>query len=217
MADCDSKILQRARESVMKGDVADAEACARSALEAGIPALHIIEEGFSPGIRDLGSLFEEGESFLPELVMGAEAMKAGLAVLRPRMLSEGSERNTLGRAVIGTIQGDIHDIGKSLVATMLEASGFEVTDLGADVSFGDFVEAVKEQSAEIVCISALLTTTMVGVNGVIEALKREGIRDNVKVLVGGAPVSESWALEMGADGYGSDAMDGVRAAKRLLA
>jgi corrinoid protein of di/trimethylamine methyltransferase len=201
----------------MKGDVAVAESCAREALEAGMPALRTVEDGFSPGIRELGSLFEEGESFLPELVMGAEAMKAGLAVLRPQMISEGSERSSLGRAVIGTIQGDIHDIGKSLVATMLEASGFEVTDLGADVYFDGFVQAAKDQSAHLVCVSALLTTTMIGVKGVIEALKREGIRDSVKVLVGGAPVTESWALEMGADAYGSDALDGVRAAKRLLA
>jgi corrinoid protein of di/trimethylamine methyltransferase len=173
--------------------------------------LEVIDKGFVSGIREVGRLWEEGELFLPELVIGADAMKKAMDILQPA-LEAGDGQDTLGHVVIGTIEGDIHDIGKTLVATMLAANGFEVTDLGADVPVAKFVETAEEKKADWIAISALLTTTMPGQKKVIEMLSEKSI-SGVKVMVGGAPCNEEWASEIGADGYAGDAVAAVALAK----
>ncbi|MGC9335832.1 MAG: corrinoid protein, partial [Anaerolineae bacterium] len=175
-----------------------------------------IDEALTPGIDRVGELFETGEYFLPDLIIGADAMKAALGVLEPVLL-KGRERKVVGRVVLGTVKGDLHEIGKTLVGTMLTANGFEVTDLGVDVSADEFVAAVKETGATLVGASALLTTTMLHQQDVVEALKEAGLRDRVKVMVGGAPITETWAEKIGADGYAEDAISAVALAKRLAA
>jgi corrinoid protein of di/trimethylamine methyltransferase len=202
--------------SVLEGDGEGAEKLARKALTEKMPALEVIEEGFVKGIREVGRLWEEGTLFLPELVMAAEAMKAAMAVLQPSLEGAAGRRGAMGHVVIGTIEGDIHDIGKTLVATMLSANGFEITDLGADVSAARFVDEAKAKNADCVAISALLTTTMHGQKKVIEELEKRGLRDSVKVLVGGAPCSDEWASEIAADGYAGDAVAAVALAKKLV-
>jgi corrinoid protein of di/trimethylamine methyltransferase len=179
-----------------------------------MPLLEVIEDGFASGIREVGRLWEEGELFLPELVIGAEAMKSAMAVLQPALEKEQKHRERLGRVVIGTIEGDIHDIGKTLVATMLAANGFEITDLGADVPVGRFVEEAERTKADWIAISALLTTTMPGQKKVIEELEAKNIRGDIRVMVGGAPCNEEWAEEIGADGYAGDAVSAVSLARR---
>jgi corrinoid protein of di/trimethylamine methyltransferase len=178
--------------------------------------LDVIENGFSQGIRRAGELWESGEYFLPELAFSAETMKAAMEVLRPALLGRLSKEKSKGIVVIGTIQGDIHDIGKTLVATMLAANGYRVIDLGADVPYERFVEEAKSMEADLVCMSALLTTTMIGHKEVIQKLKDAGLRDRVKVLVGGAPTSGAWASEIGADGYAENAVEAVHMADALL-
>jgi corrinoid protein of di/trimethylamine methyltransferase len=207
--------LERCIQSVQDGDAELAAGLAREALEGGYSPLEVIENGFVKGIREVGRLWEEGILFLPELVMSAEAMKLALSLLRPA-LAQGTRLNTRGHVVIGTIEGDIHDIGKSLVATMLEANGFRITDLGADVPVGRFVDEVEAGDADCLAISALLTTTMSGQRRVIEELQQRGLRLRVKVLVGGAPCSHEWAQQIGADGYAGDAVAAVILAQELL-
>jgi len=207
--------LERCIQSVQDGDADMAAGLAREALERGYSPLEVIENGFVKGIREVGRLWEEGALFLPELVMSAEAMKLALSLLRPA-LAQGAHLATRGHVVIGTIEGDIHDIGKSLVATMLEANGFRITDLGADVPVGRFVDEVEASGADCLAISALLTTTMSGQRRVIEGLQQRGLRLRVKVLVGGAPCSHEWAQQIGADGYAGDAVAAVVLAQELL-
>jgi len=177
--------------------------------------LTCVDEGLTKGIQQVGALFASGEYFLPELIIGAEAMKRALAVLEPAMAGDQS-REVVGTVVIGTVEGDMHEIGKTLVGTMLIANGFKVIDLGVDLSADKFVAAVKENNADIVGASALLTTTMLQQKKIIEALAAEGLSDKVKVMVGGAPVTESYALEIGADGYAEDAISAVDLAFRLI-
>ncbi|MHC4473399.1 MAG: cobalamin B12-binding domain-containing protein [Planctomycetota bacterium] len=208
-------LLSDCARAVIEGSGERAEELAGLALESGFPVLRVIEEGFAEGIREVGRLWEEGAYFLPELVVGAEAMKRAMAVLGPA-LGDGPGAGGLGRVVIGTIEGDIHDIGKTLVANMLAANGFTVTDLGANVPADRFVAEAESQGADCVAVSSLLTTTMVGQEKVVEELERRSLRGSVKVLVGGAPVSESWAKEIGADGYAGDAVAAVALAKRAL-
>jgi len=210
------EFLKRCAQSVLDGDAGKAEALAGKALEENHPVLEVIEKGFVSGIREVGRLWEEGTMFLPELVMGAEAMKKAMEVLRPALEKSGGGGSSLGRVVIGTIEGDIHDIGKTLVATMLSANGFEITDLGADVPAGRFVDEAVEKGAGCIAISALLTTTMHGQRKVIEELESRKVRGNVRVLVGGAPCNDAWAKEIGADGYAGDAVAAVQLAKRLV-
>ena len=174
-----------------------------------------INEGLTKGIQRVGDLFASGEYFLPELIIGAEAMKRALAVLEPAMVGDQS-REVVGTVVLGTVEGDMHEIGKTLVGTMLIANGFKVIDLGVDQSADKFVAAVKENEAEIVGASALLTTTMLQQGKLIEALEEAGLRDQVKVMVGGAPVTQSFASEIGADGYAEDAISAVDLAFRLV-
>ncbi len=208
-------LLTEMEEAVVRGDGDAAADLARKALSGGMDVNRILDDGFIRGIERVGRLWEDGEYFLPELVRGAEAMKTALAVIEPVILESGQDRKRLGKAVIGTIEGDIHDIGKTLVAAMLTAYGFDVIDLGADVPIARFVDAAKEAGADLVCMSALLTTTMVGQKKVIDLLKEQGLP--AKVIVGGAPVSQGWADEIGADGYGESAVAAVEVAKRLVA
>lgn len=208
--------LKRCAQSVLDGDAGRAETLASEALKKKYAVLEVIEKGFVAGIREVGRLWEEGTMFLPELVMGAEAMKRAMTVLQPSLEKSGGSGSSLGHVVIGTIEGDIHDIGKTLVATMLSANGFEITDLGADVPAGRFVDEAVQKGAGCIAISALLTTTMHGQRKVIEELESRKVRNTVRVLVGGAPCNDAWAKEIGADGYAGDAVAAVQLAKRLV-
>jgi corrinoid protein of di/trimethylamine methyltransferase len=209
------EILSRLAQSVIVGEPEDAAELAKQALEQGLDPLLCINEGLTPGIDRVGELFATGEYFLPDLIIGGDAMKAALDILEPA-LTGNQEREILGRVVLGTVEGDLHEIGKTLVGTMLTANGFQVTDIGVDKRASDFVAAVKETGATLVGASALLTTTMLHQQEVIEALKEAGLRDQVKVLVGGAPITESWAGKIGADGYAEDAISAVAIAKKLV-
>jgi len=208
--------LASCSEAVLEGDADRAEKLAREALDKKYPPLEVIEKGFVKGIHEVGRLWEEGILFLPELVMGAEAMKRAMGVLHPALAKGGDRPKSLGHVVIGTIEGDIHDIGKTLVATMLAANGFEITDLGADVSALRFVDEAEKKGAGCIAISALLTTTMSGQKRVVEELKKRSLKGTVRVMVGGAPCSDEWAREIGADGYAGDAVAAVSLAQRLI-
>jgi len=203
-------------QSISDGDAELAEQLAKQAVELGIDPLEAINQGFVIGVNHVGSEFSCGNAFLPELVMAGEAMKIAVSTLEPEMARRGTERQVFGKVVIGTIEGDIHDIGKTLVATMLSASGFKVFDLGVDVSALKLVEKAREEKADIVAVSALLTTTMVRQRDVVEALDDMGLRPQVKVMVGGAPVTREWVSEIGADGYSEDAIGAVQIAKQLM-
>lgn len=211
-----NELFAAMRQSILDGDPDMAADLARQAVEQGIDPMDALNQGFVPGVNYVGEQFGLGEMFLPELVIAGEAMKSAVAVLEPEFARRGIERKILGKVVIGTIQGDIHEIGKTLVATMLSASGFQVFDLGVDVPVMKFVEKAREVNADLIGISALLTTTMVRQKDVIEALEDSGMRGQVKVIVGGAPVTQSWAKEIGADGYSEDAVGAVALAKQLL-
>ena len=202
-------------QTVIDGEPEDAEELAKQALEEGVDALACINRGLMPVIQKLGVLFSTGVFFLPELIIGADAMKAALDILEPALVG-GQEREVVGRVVLGTVEGDLHEIGKTLVATMLTASGFQVTDIGVDQKPEAFIAAIKDVNADIVGASALLTTTMLQQKKLVEALETAGLRDKVKVLVGGAPVTESFAKEIGADGYAEDAISAVDIAYRLM-
>lgn len=208
--------LESCAKAVIEGDADGAEKLARESLAKKYPPLEIIEKGFVKGIEEVGRLWEEGALFLPELVMGAEAMKRAMGVLQPE-LAKGSERpKSLGRVVIGTIEGDIHDIGKALVATMLSANGYEITDLGADVPAARFVDEAVEKGAGCIAVSALLTTTMSGQKRVVDEIEKRSLKRKIKVMVGGAPCSDDWAREIGADGYAGDAVAAVALAGSLM-
>jgi corrinoid protein of di/trimethylamine methyltransferase len=203
-------------QAVIDGDDEEAAALAQQALDAGIAPLDAINKGFTPGMDTVGELYASGEYFLPDLILGGEAMKAALAVLEPALHAAGQQREVLGKLVLGTVKGDIHEIGKSLVGSMFAANGFEVYDLGIDIESAEFVKAVQEYGADLLGLSALLTTTMLHQRTVVELLEEAGIRDQVKVLVGGCPVTQQWADDIGADGFAEDAANAVMVAKRLL-
>ncbi len=210
------ELFARMRQSVLDGDPDQAAVLAGQALEQGLDPLVVINEGFVPGIEYVGDQFGAGEMYLPDLMLAAEAMKAAVGLLEPEMKRRGLQRQMLGKVVLGTVKGDIHEIGKNLVATMLSASSFEVYDLGVDVPFDRFATKAREVNADIVGVSALLTTTMTGQRTLIELLDDIGLRPKVKVIVGGAPVTRSWAEEIGADGYSEDAIGAVALAKKLV-
>jgi corrinoid protein of di/trimethylamine methyltransferase len=210
------ELFREMAQTIIDGDPEAAEALARRVLAEGIDPLEAINKGFVAGVNTVGDAFGCGDAFLPDLVLAGEAMKAVVAVLDPELARRGTQRQTLGNVVVGTVKGDIHDIGKTLVATMLSASGFQVYDLGVDVPPERFAQKAREVSAAIVGVSALLTTTMVNQKSVIEALDDLGLRPQVKVMVGGAPVTRSWAQQIGADGFSEDAIGAVGEAKRIL-
>jgi len=210
------ELFNAMKQCVIDGDTDQAAALAQKALELNIDPLEAINQGFVPGVNYVGEQFGSGDMFLPDLVLAGEAMKTAVGVLEPEMQKRGSQRQMLGKVVLGTVKGDIHEIGKTLVATMLSASGFQVFDLGVDVPIEKFAEKAREVHADIVGVSALLTTTMVGQKAVIEALEEMGLRPKIKVMIGGAPVTRSWANEIGADGFSEDAIGAVAVAKRLM-
>jgi trimethylamine corrinoid protein len=210
------ELFQQMKQAIIDGDPDRARELCQTAIVQGINSLDAIHHGFVPGLDFVGQQFAEGEMFLPDLVLAGEAMKAATSALEPEIQKTGAARESLGKIVLGTVKGDIHEIGKTLVGTMLTASGFEVFDLGVDVPFETFALKAKEIHADIIGVSALLTTTMTGQKNVVEAVERHGLRPHVKVIVGGAPVTQSWADEIGADGYGKDALASVALAKSLL-
>lgn len=211
-----NQLLEDMAKSVINGEVDEAKQLAQQAIEQGIKPLDAINKGFVAGINYVGEQFGIGEMFLPELVMAAEAMKSAVAVLEPELQRQGTVRKFFGNVVIGTVKGDIHDIGKTLVATMLSASGFQVYDLGCDVSAETFLEKSRQVNADIVGLSSLLTTTMVYQKDIINAFEKAGLRSRVKIIVGGAPISEDWTKEIGADGFSKDAFGAVALAKELI-
>ena len=210
------QIYSAMAQSVIDGESEEAEKLALQAIELGINPLDAINKGFVVGVDHVGNLFGSGDAFLPELVMAGETMKAAVNALEPEMSKQGAEREVLGIIVLGTVEGDIHDIGKTLVGTMLSVAGFKVFDLGVDVPITTLVEKAGTEKADILGVSALLTTTMVKQRDVVQALNDTGLRSAIKVMVGGAPVTSDWAEEIGADGYSEDAIGAVAVAKELL-
>lgn len=208
------EMYQKLAQAVIDGEPEDAVELAKQALKQGLDPLACISNGLTKGIQRVGELFASGEYFLPELIIGADAMKAALDILEPALLA-GQEREVVAKVVLGTVEGDLHEIGKTLVGTMLVANGFQVNDIGVDKPASEFINAIKESGATIVGASALLTTTMLQQEKLVEALKEAGLRDKVKVMVGGAPVTESFAKQIGADGYAEDAISSVDLAMRL--
>ncbi len=209
-------LFKRMAQCIIDGDADAATALAKESLAANIDPLEAISKGFVIGVNTVGDAFGRGEAFLPELVMAGEAMKAAVGLLDPELKRRGAQRQMLGKIVIATVEGDIHEIGKSLVATMLGASGFDVFDLGVDTPGDKLIGKALEVNADIIAMSALLTTTMVRQREVIEELEKEGLRKRIKVMVGGAPVTKDWVSTIGADGYSEDAIGAVLMAKKLL-
>jgi corrinoid protein of di/trimethylamine methyltransferase len=207
--------LSRLHEAILTGDSKTAIAVTKEALAENADPLDLVTNYMVPAMDEVGRRFECEEYFVPELLLAARAMKGSLALLRPLLAAQGSE--PVGRVVIGTVKGDLHDIGKNLVASMLEGGGFEVIDLGTDVAPEKFVQMAQERNANIVCLSALLTVTMPSMKNTIEAIDQAGLRDRVKVMIGGAPVTKQYASEIGADGYGENANEAVRLARTLVA
>lgn len=204
---------QELAETVIKGDINKVKEVTQKLIDAGEAPLTIINEGLISGINEVGVRFKEGELFVPEMMMSAKAMKAGVALVKP--LIAGTDMPTSGKVLIGTVKGDLHDIGKNLVVMMLESSGFDVVDLGVDVPAEKFVQAVKEHQPQVVGMSALLTTTMPVMKDVVSTLNKENLRGGVKVIIGGAPVSQEYSDEIGADGYGADAVTATEMCKRF--
>jgi corrinoid protein of di/trimethylamine methyltransferase len=211
-----SDVMVNLRKAVEDFSSERATAAAESALSVGIDPLEAIEDGLSRGLQEVGKKFADGEAFLPELIMAGEAMKAGVEVLRPAMLQRNLQRKSLGTLVIGTVRGDIHDIGKNIVAVISESAGFNVIDLGTDVAPEQFADKARQSRAEVVAMSALLTVTTPEQKNSIDALSKQGVRENVKVVVGGAAVTSNWAREIGADGYSDNAVEAVELFKRLV-
>jgi corrinoid protein of di/trimethylamine methyltransferase len=211
------EILARLDAAVEKYDEDAARTAAEEAVRQDIDPALAIKDGLMKGLLNIGGKWAKGEAFITEVMLAANAFKAGLDILEPKLTQKGKRLETLGKVVMGTVQGDIHDIGKSIVAAMLKATGFEVQDLGVDVPSEKFVEAVKKYQPHIVGMSALLTTSMLEQRKVVDELRGAGLRDKVKIIVGGAPVTKAWAEEIGADAYGEDAFEAVNKTKLLVA
>ncbi len=203
------------RQSILDGDLDECRSSIQQAIDGGMSADSILKQGLIPAMTEVGRLFEEGEYFVPEMLIAARAMQGGLELLKPLLVEE--DVQPLGKVVIGTVKGDLHDIGKNLVSMMMEGAGFEIVDLGTDVSPEAFVEAVRTNDANIVAMSALLTTTMTNMQNVIQALKTAGIREKVKIMIGGAPVTEAFAKTIEADGYAADASQAAKLAQSYVA
>jgi len=210
-------IIEEIRKNVFDGDENNTVELVKKALDAGKTAKEILDEGLVAGLRDCGDGFEKGEKFIPEMLLSSESMKVAMVVLKPLLLEGSGGSGGIGRAVLATVEGDVHDIGLELVGTMLETAGFEVRNMGPDVPTEDIVAAVKEDNPQIVGLSALLSNTMDIMPDVIDALADAGLRDSVKIMVGGAPVKQDFADEIGADGWAYDAASAVPKAKELRA
>lgn len=216
MSDELEKLFKDMAQSIIEGDSDISVELAQKSIEMGVPPLDAITKGFVIGVNYIGDQFGAGEAFLPELVMAGEAMKAAVATLEPELLKLGESREIMGRVVLATVEGDIHEIGKTLVGTMLSASGFEVVDLGVDQPADKIIGKALEINADLIGMSALLTTTMVRQREVIEELDKEGLRPRIKVMVGGAPITRDWATKIKADGTSEDAVGAVQLAKQLM-
>jgi len=200
--------------AILEGDVPGAKNGVQASLDEGLEPGTILAEGMIAAMKEVGRLFEEGDYFVPEMLIAARAMQAGLGLLKPHLLS--SDVKSAGRVAIGTVKGDLHDIGKNLVALMLEGAGFEIIDLGVDVAPEKFIESIASGGANIVAFSALLTTTMPNMKITIDAIQQAGLRDKVKIIIGGAPVTQAYADQIGADGFSSDASRAVSLAQTLM-
>jgi corrinoid protein of di/trimethylamine methyltransferase len=209
------ELFESLTRAVIEGEEEEAVALVNQALEQGVDPLACINEGLMKGIEEVGERFSDGTYFLPELIMGADAMKAALEILEPK-LAGGDRRAVVGKVVLGTVAGDQHEIGKTLVGTMLTANGFQVIDIGVDMKADDFVAAIEESGANIVGASALLTTTLLELKRLIDSITEAGLRDKVKVMIGGAPVTQDFADDIGADGYADDAIAAVEVARKLV-
>jgi 5-methyltetrahydrofolate--homocysteine methyltransferase len=207
-------VLEVIRQGIMEGDMPLTQEKVQEAIDAKIAPGDILQEGLVAAMAEVGRLFEEGEYFVPEMLIAARAMKAGLALLRPLLVE--ADVKPAGKVAAGTVKGDLHDIGKNLVCMMLEGAGFEIVDLGVDVSPEKFLDAVVSKGVDVIAMSALLTTTMPNMKVTVEALKEAGLRDKVKVIIGGAPITDAYAKEIGADGYAADASRAVALAKSLV-
>jgi corrinoid protein of di/trimethylamine methyltransferase len=205
--------LTKLYDAILNGDNKTSVAVTREALAEKCDALEMVTQYMIPAMEEVGKRFEREEYFVPELLLAARAMKGALELIRPLLVESGAQ--PAGRVVIGTAKGDLHDIGKNLVASMLEGGGFDVIDLGADVAPQKFVDTAREKNANLVCVSALLTVTMPAMRTTIEALKTSGLREQVRVMIGGAPVTQQYADEIGADGYAPNASAAVALARRL--
>ena len=210
------ELLKKMAQSIIDGDSDVSADLAREAVAAGLDPLACITDGYVMGINTVGDAFAAGDAFLPELVMAGEAMKSAVAVLEPELIKKGAARKTLGKVVMATVEGDIHEIGKSLVGTMLAASGFTVVDMGVDNPSDKIIAKALEMDADIIGLSALLTTTMIRQKEVINKLDEKGLRKKIRVMVGGAPVTRDWVQKIEADGYSEDAMGAVQVAKQLM-
>jgi len=208
------EILQQIGEALQKGDHGKVAELTQGAIDAGLDATEILNDGLLPGMEVVGKKFGAHEIFLPELLIAARAMNAGIDLLKPLFLQ--GEMPTQGKVVIGTVKGDLHDIGKNLVGIMLKGAGYEVVDVGCDVAANVFVDTAEAEGASVVGLSALLTTTMIGMKDVVELVKERGLQDKIKVIVGGAPLSQAFADEIGADAYGYDAGNAVEIVKGLM-
>lgn len=211
-AESNVSILKQLSEAIVNYDEQSVPALVDQALAAGISAKQILDEGLLLGMEEVGRRFRDGEYFIPEVLIAAEAMKAGTTILKPHLVRQGAKAAAV--AVVGTVKGDLHDIGKNLVATMLEGAGFEVVDLGVDVTAEKFIESCRQHHSNLVGLSALLTTTMPAMEGIVKQIRAE-LNPCPVILVGGAPLTEAYAKQIGADGYGRDAASGAELAKRL--
>jgi len=207
--------FKQMKELVQAGEAEKLKGLIQKALAAKVSAMEIIEKALRPAMEEVGQKFETLEIFLPEMIMAADAMSAGVELLRPQLAASGGEKQ-VGKIVLGTVSGDVHRIGKDIVRIMLEGAGFDVTDAGHDVPDDTFIAKVKELKPDILGLSALMTTTMQNIPRVIDALKAEGLRGKVKVIVGGAPVLPDWAKQIGSDGYGENAVQAVSVSKKLV-
>jgi len=204
----EKEILAKLRDSIVNLDIDGVKKASEEALAAGMPAYKAVVEGMAKGMEIVGQKYEDGEYFLAELIMAGETMKEGMAVLEPYL--KAGDIEAAGKVVIGTVRGDLHDIGKNVVVTLLKAANFDIIDLGVDVSAEQFVQAVREHNPDIVAMSALLTTTMIEMEKIVKELEKAGLRDKVKIIIGGAPITSEYAEKIGADAAAKDAVEGVR-------
>ncbi|MFB0568586.1 MAG: B12-binding domain-containing protein [Nitrososphaeria archaeon] len=212
----ENELFSEIRRAVIGYDEKTAVQTVKKTVELGMSPKRVLEEALIPGIQEVGTLFAQERIFIPEVMLSAEVFSLAMKIIKPAILSKGEEVENLGTVLIGTVAGDVHDLGKSLVATLLTVAGFEVFDLGIDVSTELFVKKVRELNPDVLALSALMSTTMLEQREVIRSLKKQGLRDKVRVIVGGAPVTNDWSTQIGADGYAPNAHEAVELVKRIL-